>query len=129
MSDITRQRETELQAREESEFRRAMLGGSAYGLEICLKANTWRYLWHNDAVKMLRTSGDYDAALMSGFVADTVAREDFSAFLASMTEMEAIIRETGDERNYGEWMLESVYQVYPDLTAMRRRKSCRRRRW
>jgi signal transduction histidine kinase/ActR/RegA family two-component response regulator/HPt (histidine-containing phosphotransfer) domain-containing protein len=84
MSDITSQRETELQAREESEFRRATLGGSAYGLEICLKANTWRYLWHNDAVKMLRTSGDYDAALMSGFVADTVAREDFSAFIAAM---------------------------------------------
>ena len=46
---------------------------------------------------------------------------DYSAYDALMTEMEAIIRETGDERNYGEWMLESVYQVYPDLTAMRER--------
>ena len=46
---------------------------------------------------------------------------DYAAYDALMNEMEAIIRETGDEKNYGEWMLESIYQVYPDLKAMRER--------
>jgi len=46
---------------------------------------------------------------------------DFSTYDSLMNEMEAIIRETGDSRNYGEWLLESIYQVYPNLDAMRER--------
>ena len=43
---------------------------------------------------------------------------DYPACDALMKEMEVIIRETDDSRNYGEWILESVWQVYPDLDAM-----------
>jgi len=46
---------------------------------------------------------------------------DYAAYDALMKELEAIIRETGDSRNYGEWILESVWQAYPDLDAMIRR--------
>jgi LuxR family maltose regulon positive regulatory protein len=43
---------------------------------------------------------------------------DYSACDALMKEMEAIIRETGNSANYGEWILESAWQAYPNLTAM-----------
>ena len=43
---------------------------------------------------------------------------DYSAYDSLMKEMEAIIRETGDTHNYGEWILESAWQAFPDLGAM-----------
>ncbi len=43
---------------------------------------------------------------------------DYAAYESLMKEMEAIILETGDSRNYGEWLLESVWQAYPDLETM-----------
>ena len=46
---------------------------------------------------------------------------DYAAYDGLMAEMEAIIRETGDERYYGEWLLESIFMVYPDLDAMTER--------
>ena len=49
---------------------------------------------------------------------------DYAAYDALMKELEAIIRETGDSRNYGEWILESVWQAYPDLDAMPRLLPC-----
>jgi LuxR family maltose regulon positive regulatory protein len=47
-----------------------------------------------------------------------IGEGDYSAYDSLMKEMEAIIRETGDSRNYGEWILESAWQAYPDLEAM-----------
>lgn len=85
ISDITREREMSRQAREEEEFRKTMLGSSAYGLEVDLEHNSWRYLWKNDdRAHPAADKDNYDRALLSSAFPELVYRDDLGAFCAAM---------------------------------------------
>lgn len=84
VSDVTKEKLLSEQAAREEEFRRSVLGSSAYGMEIDLKNNSWKYLWRAGDENEIRESGDYDGDILSPMVRDTVAKEDYSAYAAVM---------------------------------------------
>lgn len=84
VNDITREKLIAQRANQEQEFRRAVLGSSAYGMEIFPEGNTWRYLWRSSPAGDAGSFDDYDKALMSAPFTDIVAGEDFSAYFAGM---------------------------------------------
>ena len=96
VSDISREKRLAEQARREQEFRLSVLGSSAYGLEIGLESNRWKYLWRNGAADEIRESDDYDKDMLSLLMwycfhsvagqADEEA-EKFERFLAKYSEL------------------------------------------
>jgi signal transduction histidine kinase/ActR/RegA family two-component response regulator/HPt (histidine-containing phosphotransfer) domain-containing protein len=84
ISDVTREKLLSKQAEREQEFRRSVLGSSAYGMEIELKNNRWKYLWRNGDANEMRQSDDYDGDILSPMVKDNVLRDDYSVYAAAM---------------------------------------------
>ena len=97
VSDISREKRLAEQARREQEFRLSVLGSSAYGLEIGLESNRWKYLWRNGAADEIRESDDYDKDMLSLLMRDTVAKEDYSAYTAVMNR-QSLLQSYGDGR-------------------------------